>query len=561
MRKRAFRGAAWITCLAAFAAILPVSPGAVAQGKGVTQKHLLGAQDRTNMWVHYGRNYGAWRHVPLDKINKSNVGRLVPKWVFQTGISGGGFETSALSYNGKLYITTANSHLFCVDARTGSLIWRYDHPLPTTVNVCCGPVNRGVAILGNRIYYTTLDARLLCLDADSGLMLWDRRVADYRESYSLTLAPLIIKDKVIIGISGGEYGIRGFIDAYDVDTGEQVWRFHTIPGEGEPGNETWAGDSWKTGGAPAWVTGTYDPELNLIYWGIGNPGPDWNGEVRLGDNLYSNSVVALNADTGKLVWHFQSTPHDIFDWDATSEPIVVDEEIDGEMVKAVIQVNRNGYTYALDRTNGEFLYARPYTEVTWADIDEWGKPTLREVLARPGAMKHVSPGLFGGKNWPPAAYSPDTHYVYIPDMVRPTTFLPMDVAFRRGLPFYGGVPVFGPVEGAKGYLRAVDVRTGDVKWTFETPGGPNWAGSLSTSAGIVFGGAPDGYLRAFDAETGEVLWKYQTGSGTFAPPTSFELDGRQYIGLAAGWGQPAEAVGISATAGGSAYFLFGLMDE
>ena len=561
MSKGTFSAAARMTCIAVLAGMVAISTGAGAQGKGVTQKDLLGAQDHTDKWVHYGRNYGAWRHVPLDKINKSNVNRLVPKWVFQTGISGGAFETSAISYEGKLYITTANSHLFCVDARTGVLIWRYDHALPPSVNLCCGPVNRGVAILGNRIYYTTLDARLLCLDADTGLVLWDRMVADYRESYSLTLAPLIVKDKVIIGISGGEYGIRGFIDAYDVDSGEQSWRFYTIPGEGEPGNETWGGDSWKTGGAPAWVTGTYDPELNLVYWGIGNPGPDWNGAVRPGDNLYSNSIVALNPDTGKLVWHFQSTPHDIFDWDATSEPIIVDEVIDGRMVKAVIQVNRNGYTYALDRTNGDFIYARPYTEVTWADLEKPGKPILRELLARPGGMKYVSPGLFGGKNWPPAAYNPDTHYVYIPDMVRPTTFLTLDVVYRRGLPFYGGVPIFGPVEGATGHVRAVDVRTGEVKWTFETPGGPNWAGLLSTSAGIVFGGAPDGYLRAFDAETGDILWKYQTGSGTFAPPTSFELDGKQYIGLAAGWGQPFEAVGISATAGGSAYFVFGLMDE
>lgn len=561
MKHRKRKANVWLACVAVWTAILLMPGYAHAQRKGVTQKDLLNAQDQTDQWVTYGRNYGAWRHIPLDFINKSNLHRLVPKWIFQTGISGGGFEVSAISYNGKLYITTANSHLFCVDARTGELIWRYDHPLPPGVNLCCGPVNRGVAILGKRIYYTTLDARLLCFEADTGLMLWDRKVADYRESYSLTVAPLVVKNNILVGIAGGEYGIRGFIDAYDADTGEKAWRFYTIPGEGEPGNETWEGDSWKSGGAPAWVTGTYDPDLNLVYWGIGNPGPDFNGDVRMGDNLYSDSVVALDADTGEIQWHFQSTPHDVFDWDATSEPILVEEEINGETVKAIIHVNRNGYVYALDRTNGELLYARAYTEVTWAEFDERGKPTLKAPLARSGGIKHVSPGLFGGKNWPPAAYSPDSHLVFIPDMVRPTTFLAMEVVFRRGLPFYGGVPMFGDNDAAKGFVKAVDVRTGELKWSFETPGGPNWAGLLSTGAGIVFGGAPDGYLRAFDAETGEVLWKYQTGSGVFAPPTSFELDGKQYIGLASGWGQPAEAIGISATGGGSAYLLFGLMDD
>ena len=560
MRKRLFL-AVCVVCVPGFAMFFGVTPLAGAQGKGVTQEQLLNAQYQRDKWIHYGRNYGAWRHVPLDKINKSNVGRLAPKWTFQTGIKGGGFETSAISYEGKLYLTTANSHLFCVDARTGDLIWRYDHPMPPRVNLCCGPVNRGAAILGGRVYYTTLDARLLCFEAETGLMLWDRMVADYRESYSMTIAPLIVKDKVIVGIAGGEYGIRGFIDAYDVDTGEHVWRFYTIPGEGEPGNETWAGDSWKTGGSATWVTGTYDPDLNLIYWGVGNPGPDFNGDVRLGDNLYSDSVVALDADTGKLVWYFQSTPHDVFDWDAVSEPIIVDEEFEGKKVKAIIHVNRNGYMYVLDRTNGELILARPYTEVNWAEYDEQGKPTLKAELAQSEGRKYVSPGLFGGKNWPPAAYSPDTHYVYIPDMVRPATFMSMEVTFRRGLPYYGGTVEFDPIEDAKGYVRAMDVRSGEIKWSFETPGGPNWAGLLSTGAGIVFGGAPDGYLRAFDAETGEVLWKYQTGSGTFAPPTSFELDGEQYIGLAAGWGQTGGSAGIRRTGEGATYFLFELKDE
>lgn len=529
---------------------------------GVTQDMLLDAQNRPDMWVHYGRNYGGWRYAPMDQINRTTVKRLVPKWVYQTGVSGGGFEVSAVTFENKLYITTPNSHLICVDARDGSVVWRYDHDVDP-VNLCCGPVNRGVAVLGNRIYYVTLDAHLLCFDANTGLQLWDRIVADYRDSYSLTLAPMVVKDMVLVGIAGGEYGIRGFIDAYDATTGELVWRFYTIPAPGEPGNETWAGDSWKTGGVPAWVTGTYDPELDLVYWGLGNPGPDFNGAVRLGDNLYSESVVALDADTGKLVWYFQTTPHDEFDWDACSEPMLIDEVFEGERVKAAVQVNRNGYVYAWDRVDGRFLYAKPYTKVTWANIDDAGKPVIKPELTKPGP-KTVCPGIFGGKNWPPAAYSPRTHMIYIPDMERCCMFISMDVVFRRGLPYYGGVPVFLPSGEARGYVKAMDLRTGELAWSFETPGGPNWAGLLATGGGLVFGGAPDGYLRAFNDETGEVLWKFQTGSGLFAPPTTFTLDGKQYLGIASGWGQPAEVVGLDAEKtgpSGSAYFLFGLMED
>lgn len=527
----------------------------------VTTQLLENAQDHDSMWITYGRNYGAWRHIPVDTINKENVSQLRPKWIYQTGVSGGGYEVSAITFNNLMYLTTANSHLFCVDARTGETVWSYDHPLPETVNLCCGPVNRGVAIHGNRIYYTTLDAHLICFDAATGLMLWDRVVEDYRASYSLTVAPLVVKDKVLVGIAGGEYGIRGFIDAYSLDTGELMWRRHTIPAEGEPGNDTWSGDSWKSGGAPTWVTGTYDPDLNLVYWGTGNPSPDFNGDVRMGDNLYSNSILAINPDNGEIAWYFQTSPHDIFDLDGTSEPMIIDEEINGELVKLVIQVNRNGFIYALNRTNGEFVYAKPYSKVTWANYDEYGRPVVKPELLGPG-YKTVCPGIFGAKNWPPAAYSPDTHMVYLPDMQRCSTFASLDVIFRRGLPYYGGIVMFNNDDESAGYVKAVDVRTGEVKWTFETPGGPNWAGMLSTGGGLVFGGAPDGYLRAFDAETGEVLWKYQTGSGVFAPPTSFTIDGEQYIGLAAGWGQPAEALGmnksVAGSKGGSAYLLFSL---
>lgn len=532
-----------------------------ASAEGVTPELLLDAQNREDVWVHYSRNYQGWRYMPTDQVNRENVHRLVPKWSYQTGVHGGGFETSAVLFDGKLYITTPQSHLICVDARTGKQLWRYDHVLPEGVNLCCGPVNRGVAILGNSVFWVTLDAHLMAFDKDTGLQLWDRTVADYRASYSLTLAPLVIHDMVIVGISGAEYGIRGFIQAFEAQTGNERWKFYTVPQPGEPGSETWEGDSWMNGGGPAWVTGTYDPELDLTYWGIGNPSPDFNGDVRKGDNLYTDSVVALRPKTGELVWYYQMTPHDIFDWDGVNEPILVNEVIKGKEVKALVQVNRNGYVYALDRTNGDFLYASAYTRADWANMDETGKPVIKpEILEQ--RQIHVCPGIFGGKNWPPAAYSPDTHMVYIPEIEHCSTFSSLDVTFRRGLPYYGGTLVMDSVDSARGFIRAMDVRTGEIKWSYDTKT-PNWAGLLTTGGGLVFGGSPDGYINAFNDETGEVLWRYQTGSGVFAPPTSYVIDGKQFIGLASGWGQPAEVEGIavSQTQGGSTYYMFGLAEE
>lgn len=547
------------------ASILLPAPSALADdydgnsAKGVTNDLLLDAQNRPDVWVHYARNYEGWRYFPGDKINRENVHRLVPKWAHQTGVFGGGFEVSAVLFDNKMYVTTANSHLICLDPRTGDQLWRYDHLMPEGVSLCCGPVNRGVAAFGNRVYWVSLDAVLHCFDAETGLKLWERRVGDFRESYSLTLAPLIIKDKVIVGIAGAEYGVRGFIDAYDARTGELEWRFWTIPEPGEPGSETWGGDSWMNGGGSAWVTGTYDPELNLLYWGIGNPSPDFNGDVRPGDNLYTNCIIALNPDNGELQWYFQASPHDIFDWDGVSEPILVDETINGKEVKALVQANRNGYLYALDRTNGEFLYASPYSVVNWAIMDEQGKPRLNPEIAAQDE-KHVCPGIFGGKNWQPAAYSPRTHMIYIPDMERCTSYTSMDITFRKGLPYYGGMIGMDPPEMHAGSIKAMDVRTGELVWSHELDD-PNWAGMLATGGGLVFGGTPDGFLRAFNDETGEMLWEFQTGSGIFAPPTTYEIDGKQYIGLASGWGQPAEVIGVAATQGGSTYYMFGLMED
>ncbi|MCH8332786.1 PQQ-dependent dehydrogenase, methanol/ethanol family [Candidatus Sumerlaeota bacterium] len=557
------RKSLWIVL--AIAAIGPFNSGWRAeaaeegQKQGVTNEILLDSQNRPDLWVQYGRNYAGWRFAPMDEINRETVGRLKPVWTHETGVPDGAFEVTALVFGGKMYLTTPQSHLICVDPRTGEEIWRYDHELPDRVNLCCGPVNRGIAVLGNKIYYCTLEGHLLCFDADSGDILWEQTVGDYRDSYSLTLAPLVVKDKVIVGIAGAEYGVRGFIAAYDAETGSEAWRFYTIPGPGEPGSETWEGDSWMNGGGSAWVTGTYDPELNLIYWGIGNPSPDFNGDVRMGDNLYSNCIVALDADSGKLVWHYQASPHDVFDWDGVSEPILVDETINGVEVKALVQANRNGYLYALDRTNGKLLYASPYSKVDWALMDENGKPVLNPEIMQDSSV-HVWPGLFGGKNWPPAAYSPLTHMIYIPDMERGSTFTSRDITFRRGLAYMGGSVGFDGASVSTGHIQALDVRTGEKKWSYDV-GSPNWAGLLATGGGLVFGGAPDGFLRAFNDETGELLWKYQTGNGIAAPPTSFTIDGKQYIGIASGWRQRNSPVEIEGAHEGDHYILLGLEEE
>jgi alcohol dehydrogenase (cytochrome c) len=522
------------------------------EDRGVTNKDLLAAQSRLGMWVHNGRDYAARRYSPDDQINRENVDRLEVVWKYDTGVTVGGFETSAIVFDDRIYITTAGNHLIRLDPATGKPVWEWKSGLRFRQN-------RGAAVFGKRIYMGTIDAHLMCFDVDTGLMLWDRIVGDDRAGYHLTGAPLIVDGKVIVGIGGAEEGIRGFIDAYDAETGKQVWRFWVIPAPGEPGSETWEGDSWVHGGGSAWLTGTYDPELHLLYWATGNPAPDFDGEARRGDNLYTNSIVALNPDTGGLVWYFQNTPHDLFDWDGVSEPILVDETIDGRPTKAIVQANRNGYLYVLDRTDGTFLSATPYTKVNWAIRDANGKPVMRPELVH-AKVRHVWPGTVGGTNWPPKAYSPRTHLIYIPDIVRGATFTSQPAIYQRGLLYMGGFARYDDAP-AEGSIEAMDVRTGEIAWSFDTKG-PNWGGLLATAGGLVFGGAFDGNLRAFNDETGEVLWEFQTGTGVYAPPTTFRIGGKQFVGLASGYGFMGDATsGRPRQPRQGLYYLFGLAED
>jgi alcohol dehydrogenase (cytochrome c) len=527
----------------------------------VTNEMLLSSQDDSESWLMYGRDYKSWRYSELTQVNTENAKKLVPKWAFQIGTRFDKFECTPLVVNGVMIITTPYSSIYAVDARTGKELWRYDYPLQDGLAICCGMVNRGAAILGDKIFWTTLDAHLLALDVKTGTVLWDRVVGDPTNAESLTVAPLVVKDKVIVGISGAEYGIRGYIDAYYAETGEQAWRFYTVPTKDEPGGDTWAGDSWMTGGGSAWVTGSYDPELNLVYWGTGNPAPDWNGAVRRGDNLYTDCIVALDADTGKLKWYFQATPHDLWDWDGVSEPVLIDMEIDGTPVKALMQANRNGYFYVLDRTNGKFLYASTYCETNWsAGLDENGRPTvLPGVSTSEEGTIRVCPGVEGGKNWPPSAYNPLTNLLYVPSLELCGSYHQGRVFYLKGLPYVGsGMTAEKDEDGDMkmwGHISAINISTGEVKWRHKT-NFPQWGGCLTTAGGLVFAGDLEGRFMSLSAETGEVLWDFQTGSGVLAPPITYQLDGVQYVAIASGAVKYAE---VNARQGGT-LFVFALFE-
>jgi len=524
----------------------------------VEQQELLDAQGNNTNWLMYGRTYDSNRYSSLDAINKENVSKLIPVWSFQTGVLDG-FECTPLVIDGVMYITTPWNHAYAIDCRTGSELWHYQKSLPDNLALCCDAVNRGFAAWGDRLYMTTLDAHLICLDRHTGQELWDEAItADagngkeegdiYKLAYSATVAPLVIKDKIIIGISGAEYGIRGFIDAYNAETGKREWRFYTVPSadddsaHAKEAMKSWEGESWLTGGGSAWVTGTYDPDLNSLYWGIGNPSPDFNGEVRPGDNLYTCSIVALNPDDGTYKWHFQNSPHDVWDYDGVNTPVLVDTQVNGKKVKALVQAHRNGYFYCLDRKNGEFLYGKPFCEVTWTDrtmgadgLDpESGRPFVSDAAMPNDEGVRVCPGAAGGKEWNPMAYHPGTQCAYVPVINNCAKFTSGKAFFIKGQPYWGSSLTLIDNE-ASGSFKAIDVRTGDIKWEVDTRS-PMVAGVLATGGGLVFTGDAEGFFTAYDAESGEALWYYQCGSGHHASPITYELDGRQYIAVCSGWG-------------------------
>ena len=534
--------------IAALSLLLLVPHGVQAQ---VTFERLLNAADEPHNWLTYSGTYSSTRHSLLRQIDPANVDNLELKWVFQAQ-SLQSFETTPLVVDGIMYLTEAPNTVVALDAKLGRVFWTYQYNPSSESRPCCGRLNRGLAILGNTLFMATIDAQLIAIDATNGRPIWKTAVADPSAGYAMTLAPLVVKDKIVTGVAGGEYGIRGFIAAYDANTGEEAWRFYTIPGPGEPGHETWEGDSdaWRHGGASVWVTGSYDPELNLTYWGIGNPGPDWNPEQRPGDNLYSDCVVALDADTGELKWYFQFTPNDDYDYDSVQVPVLADVPAsDGSTIKTILWGNRNGFFYVLDRTTGRFLSGSPFVEVNWAEgLDDSGRPV--ETPQPPGAT--TFPGVQGGTNWYSPSYSPNTELFYVSAWEGyGSVFQPAESEYWPGQRFLGGRPASpfpgvanvpslrrGPINtwteaAGTGAVIALDPRTGEQRWKFEMTDVTS-SGILTTASNLLFTGGREGYFHALDADTGDLLWRTTLGGQIANGPISYAVDDAQYVAVGAG---------------------------
>lgn len=518
-----------------------VAVSVVSLGAQVTSERILRAEEETGNWLTYNRTYDSRHHSPLDQINRENVGDLELKWVFQSR-SLEKYEATPLVVDDVMYTVQMPNDVVALDAVTGRKYWQYTHVMDGTVNVCCGRVNRGLAILDDTLYMGTIDGRLVALDAKSGAVVFSKQIVDPTGGYSLTHAPLVVKDKLILGSAGGEYGIRGFIAAIDPKTGDELWRFNTIPGPGEPGHETWSGDSWKRGGGSIWVTGSYDPDLNLTYWGVGNPAPDWNGDVRLGDNLYSDSVVALNPDTGELAWYFQFTPHDEWDWDSVQIPVLVDREWEGKQRKLMLWANRNGFFYVLDRETGEFLHGKNFVKVTWAKgLDENGRPIKVPEASPTAEGVRVWPAVQGATNWYNPAYSTKTGLFYVSTWEYSSVYHKGDPLYTRGNRYVGSVPhgVWPntmkdvPEQQGHGAIRALSPSTGDMEWEFKMTG-IGESGILSTAGDVLITGSREGYMLVLDSFTGKNLRSLNLGANVVSSPITFTAAGKQRVAIASG---------------------------
>ena len=507
----------------------------------VSFDRILNPEREPENWLSYSGTLSNHRYSLLDQINTDNVADLKLQWVWQAR-SLEKFEATPLVVDGILYTVQAPNDVIALDAATGRQFWAYPYEPSPDARTCCGRVNRGLAILGDTLFMGTIDAHMLAIDARSGQLIWKTKVAEAAEQYSITMMPLVIRDKVIIGTAGGDLGIRGFIAAYDAKTGEEVWRFHTIPGPGEFGNDTWLGESWKTGGAAVWNAGAYDPETNLVFFGTGNPAPDWDGRTRLGDNLYSNCVVALDPDTGELKWYYQFTPHDELDYDSTQVPVLADIEWRGEPRKVILWANRNGIFYVIDRITGKFLDGKPFVALNWMDgFDEDGRPQRIPGMVPTPEGTLIRPHVLGATNWPPPSFSPRTGLYYSAHWENSGIIVtqgqgPRAVGINRRQATMAQVnlePLFNNDEETYGVVRAYDPETLDPVWEFRM-GDITWAGVLSTAGDVVFSGGKEGYFLALDAHSGELLWRASLGGQVNSGPMSYAIDGRQYIAISAG---------------------------
>ena len=507
----------------------------------------LVASEAAGEWLTYSGTYRSERFLPLDEVNRDNVDDLKVIWAYQlqpNDIPGAGLqETTPLVADGIMYLTESPSSVTALDARSGKRLWHWSPVLPPGVlHIGFPKVNRGVAILGDTLYVGTLDARLVALDAGTGAVRWETEVGDNAIGFSLTLAPLALDGKVIVGVSGAEAGVRAFVDAYDAETGELVWRRYTVPAPGEPGSETWGGESWRTGGGSTWLTGSYDPDLDLLYWMTGNPAPDWNGDLRPGDNLFTCAILALDPDTGEIRWHFQYTPHDVHDWDANQIPVLFDATFYGEDRKLVAVANRNAFYYLLDRETGEFLLGTPYSKQTWAaGLDENGRPIVLPNSEPTEEGNLVWPSLQGATNWFSPSYNPVKQRFFIPNRRMGAIYYKADAEYEPGQPFMGGGEQALSGDEATGAVLALYALTGEQLWEFPLQT-PPWSGLMATSGDLVFGSSNEGNFFALDEDSGQPLWNFNTGAHIRTNPMGFAVDGRERIAIV----------------GGSTLFVFGV---
>ena len=513
----------------------------------VTDERL--ADPEAENWLMYRGTYDAHGYSPLDQINAENVASLKPLWTFSTGLREG-HQAPPVVNDGAMFVTTPQNHVLALDAATGEQRWRYRRDLPEDLSQM-HPTNRGVALYGELVYMATADCYLVALNATTGEVVWEAEVEDYGRGYYMTLAPLAAEGKVMVGVSGGEFGIRGFVAAFDAASGEPAWKAYTIPSPGEPGSESWPGDSWKTGGVPVWITGAYEPATGISYWGTGNGGP-WTGDARAGDNLYATSVIALDVHSGEMRGHHQYHWNDSWDWDEVSAPLLIDFDRAGRTIAGLVHPGRNGYLWFLERQDAGgigFVDAKPYVKQdVFTTIDpETGRPTYDETKKpRIGQPATFCPSHWGGKDWPPAAFSPRTRLLYVPanDNVC-ATLGGVAEEYRPGRTFMGAdnetfTLVVADDAPSIGELQAWNVDTFEEVWTVPFAG-HNWGPVLATAGDVVFmGGTSDRYFRAFDAKTGAELWRQRTNSGITGVPSSYAVGGKQYVAVLAGWGVDAE---------------------
>lgn len=532
---------------------------------GVTDKDILNDQMSTEDVLTNGMGLRGQRYSPMDKINTETVKDMRPVWAFSFGgEKQRGQESQPMIKDGVMYVTASYSRVFAVDTKTGEELWEYNARLPDGIMPCCDVINRGVALYDDLVIFGTLDAKLVALNNKTGKVVWKKKVEDYKAGYSITAAPIVVKGKVITGVSGGEFGIVGKVEAYDAKTGKLAWTRPTVEGHmgyiwkngkktengisgGEAG-KTWPGDLWKSGGAATWLGGTYDPDVDLLFFGTGNPAP-WNSHLRPGDNLFSSSRLGIDPDTGKIVWHFQTTPHDGWDYDGVNELVSFDYKANGKTIKAAATADRNGFMYVLNRENGDFIRGFPFVDkITWAkgldpktgrpiydDANRPGNPTASKD-GKKGKSVLAVPSFLGGKNWMPVAYSQDTELFYVPSNEWSMDIWNEPTAYKKGAAYLGaGFTIKANHDEFIGVLRAMDPKTGKEVWRHNNYA-PLWGGVLATKGNLVFFGTPEGYLRGLNAKTGEVEYEFNTGSGIVGSPVTWEQDGEQFLSVVSGWG-------------------------